>query len=86
MRYTVVWVPSAEEDLAALWIESADRSAVASAANTIDTLLREDPHRQGESRFGAVRVLLVPPLGIDFKVLEEDRLVKVVAVWTVRAH
>jgi len=81
MRYTVLWVPSAQQDLAAIWIDAADRSAVASAADTIDTVLREDPYRQGESREGATRILFAPPLAIDFEVLEEDRIVRVLTVW-----
>jgi plasmid stabilization system protein ParE len=81
MRYTVVWVPSAAQDLAAIWIEAEDRNAVTSAADRIDRLLREDPHRQGEPHYGSVRILLVPPLGIDFEVLEEDRLARVLTVW-----
>jgi plasmid stabilization system protein ParE len=84
MRYTVVWVPSAEDDLAKIWMEATNRSAVASAADTIDGLLREDPHRQGESHYDGVRTLSVSPLGIDFEVRGEDRLVKVLAVW--KAH
>ena len=86
MKYTVVWVPSAEQDLATLWMESADRNTMASAANTIDAVLREDPQQRGESRFGAVRMLIVPPLGVNFKVLEADRLVKVGSVWMVRSR
>ena len=82
MRYTVVWAPSAERDLAVMWIEAEDRREVTFAADTIDELLREDPHRQGEPHYGTVRTLLVSPLGIDFEVLEEDRLVKVLTVWT----
>jgi plasmid stabilization system protein ParE len=82
MRYTVLWVRRAEEDLAAIWTGAANRNAIASAANTIDALLREDPESRGESRQGALRILFVPPLGVDFEVFEEDRLVRVLGVWT----
>ena len=84
MRYTILWIPSAERDLAAIWIDSEDRSAVASAANTIDALLREDAPSAGEPCFDTVRSVVVAPLGADFEVFEEDRLVKVLAVWIVR--
>lgn len=50
------------------------------------TLLREDPYLHSESRSGSVRILLVPPLGVDFKVLEDDRLVKVASVWKIRTR
>jgi hypothetical protein len=39
MKYTVVWVPSAEQELAALWIAAADRREVTQAANDIDQRL-----------------------------------------------
>jgi len=85
MKYTVVWGRSAARDLAAIWIAAADRHAVASAADTIDGLLADDPHLQGESRFGRIRVLLLPPLGVYFEVLEEDRLARVLALWRLRS-
>ena len=84
MRYTVLWVPSAERDLAAIWIDSKDRTAVASAANTIDALLRDDAPSQGEPCFDTVRSVVVTPLGVDFEVFEEDRIVRVLAVWSVQ--
>ena len=83
MNYTVVWKPSAEEELTRIWMEAADRSAVTSAAGEMDRLLKTDPCHQGESRGGAMRVAFVPPLGVFFHVEEEDRLVSVVGVWRV---
>ncbi len=81
MKYTVVWIPSAEQDLAELWLIATDRAAVTQAANEIDRLLRHDPEQQGESRSDGVRVLLVAPLGVQFEVLSDDRLVRVLHVW-----
>jgi hypothetical protein len=86
MRYTVVWGRAAERELARLWTASADRRAVTLAADAIDRLLREDPHRRGESRQDTTRVLLVPPLGVDFEVLAADRMVHVMAVWAYRGR
>jgi len=84
MRYTVLWAPTAERDLAAIWMEAADRTAVASAADTIDALLREDAHLRGESRADNLRVLFAPPLGVDLEVLPDDHTVYVLAVWTIK--
>jgi hypothetical protein len=39
MIYTVVWLPTAEAELARLWNTAADRNAVASAADRIDAAL-----------------------------------------------
>jgi hypothetical protein len=81
MRHTVIWTPTAEDDLAALWIAATDRQAVTVAADTIDALLRTDPTTRGESRFDTVRMLRVPPLGVDFEVVDDDRIVYVLSVW-----
>jgi plasmid stabilization system protein ParE len=83
MKYTVLWTPPAEEQLAAIWLRAEDRRQVTSAARTIDAMLREDPQERGESRSGTKRIMFAPPLGIDFNVLEDDRLVYVLGVWTI---
>jgi hypothetical protein len=81
MNYTVLWKPAAQQELAHLWINAADRSALAAAADLIDLLLKTDPHSQGESRFGDMRILIRPPLAVNFKVSEPDRTVLVSDVW-----
>lgn len=83
MKYTVVWKPAAEADLARIWSSAADRNLVSAAADEIDRLLRSFPHDQGESRSGAVRVMFVPPVGVFYEIAEEDRLVCVLALWAV---
>jgi hypothetical protein len=81
MKYTVLWTAEAEDELAELWIAAVDRAAVSFAANEIDVILRNDAPEQGESREGDERILLVPPLGVLFKVLANDRAAYVFAVW-----
>jgi plasmid stabilization system protein ParE len=81
MKYTVLWTPTAEQDLAAIWMDAQDRNAVTSAASSIDALLGEQADTQGESRYGKVRIMFAPPLGVEFEALEEDRTVYVLAVW-----
>ena len=80
MKFTVVWVPSAADRLADLWIEAEDREAIASATNQIDKLLKSDPSQQGESRLGSRRILIVPPLIVAIEIHEPDRVVKVLGV------
>jgi hypothetical protein len=63
MNYTVIWLPSAEKDLAALWLSATDRPEVTRAANEIDQRLGADAPNEGESRRGGRRILFVPPLG-----------------------
>jgi hypothetical protein len=80
MTYPVVWVPSAEAELARIWVEASDKNAVARAADQIDATLRVDPHVRGVPHLGTARSLAVWPLGIIFRVNEPDRLVQVLAV------
>jgi hypothetical protein len=72
MIFTVVWQPSAQTTLAALWNQAQDRSALTKAADTIDAVLRVDPASQGEARSGSFRVLFEPPLAVHFQVIEMD--------------
>jgi hypothetical protein len=81
MSYTVVWKPEAERRLAQLWLDAADRNAVTQAAHQIDQRLRIGPEDAGESRPGGRRLLLVSPLGVLFRVIPQDRLVRVLTVW-----
>ncbi len=83
MKYTVVWKPVAEAELAAMWTQAADRAAVTAAANQIDELLKTKPHEQGESRIGAIRVMFIHPVDVFFNVDDEDRRVEVIRVWLV---
>jgi hypothetical protein len=77
----VVWRPSAEQQLAALWTSATDRNAVTAAANRIDADLARDPLSACESRAGNTRFYYVPPLAVYFNVDEAAREVTVWAVW-----
>jgi hypothetical protein len=81
MNYTVLWDPDAEQALADIWMNASDRGDVTAAADQIDRVLRIDPQQQGESRAQGRRVLLIAPLGVLFRVLEQDRIVRVIQVW-----
>jgi hypothetical protein len=81
MKYTVVWKPAAEQQLAQLWISAPDRAEVTAAANAIDAVLSQDPLAQGEARSDGERIFFVEPLAVLFRVADPDRLVTVLAVW-----
>lgn len=81
MKYTVVWIPSAKRDLANLWLGAPDRQAVATAADSMDMVLKQDPLNHGESRIGNLRVLFHAPLAIAYEVSAADLRVTVLAVW-----
>lgn len=50
MNYTVVWLPAAEAQLAALWTTSARQAEVTRAAAAIDRRLAANGPNEGESR------------------------------------
>jgi hypothetical protein len=81
MNYTVLWMPIAEQRLAAIWTNATDRTDVTRAAHEIDQILRFRPEEAGESRPNDVRILLEKPLGILFTVSPLDRCVSVLTVW-----
>lgn len=80
MKYTVTWTPSAERDLALLWMQAADRQALTAAADAIDLSLRRDPLGEGEARDGTSRILFAEPLAVLYDVQPDDCRV---AVWAV---
>jgi hypothetical protein len=81
VRYTVIWIPEAEAQLAAAWLDGPNRDDVRSAAFEVDRLLRTSPSNVGESRSEGQRILHVYPLGVRFMILEDDRVVQVLRVW-----
>ncbi|MEX2120853.1 MAG: hypothetical protein WD847_14775 [Pirellulales bacterium] len=81
MKYTVVWRPVAEAELAELWSTATARDAIAIAADDIDAMLARDPLSCGESRRASTRILVVAPLAALYSVSEDDQLVAVLAVW-----
>jgi hypothetical protein len=74
MKYTVVYQPSALEELADLWLRAPDRQTVTNAANRIEQLLRIDADKRGEP-YDDDRVLIEKPLAAVFTVSPDDCLV-----------
>jgi hypothetical protein len=82
MKYRVEWTPSAEQDLAAIWMAAAaDKAEVTTASNNIDAMLARDPLSVGESRVGASRILISSPLAVAYDVVMDDVKVIVWDVW-----
>ena len=75
--FQVVWLQTALNELAGVWVQadSAQRQAITAATHAIDKRLQTDPPNQGESRSHGQRVLFQPPLGITFEVHPQRSLV-----------
>ena len=84
--FTVTWTPSAEEDLAFIWINanSINRREITRYAETLIRNLRANADRIGESREEGVRILAETTLGVEYRVSVPDRLVTVFHVWPIQ--
>ena len=79
-RFTVAWLERAQDQLIEVWLQSADRAAVTSAAAIIDNDLSRDAQTKGEEFIEGFRRLVAPPLEILFSVSVADRIVEVARV------
>jgi hypothetical protein len=79
MRYTVVYMPAAINDLASIWIQAPDQQAVADATDEIDRLLAQSPETLGRP-YNGYRILRVSPLEVVYEVSPDDCLVRVFEV------
>ncbi len=76
MKHHIEWTPEAENDLAAIWNDAADRNAVTAASAWLDTRLARDPLHFGEPWVSSVhRIAVRDPIGIEFEVIEDDKRV-----------
>lgn len=41
MKYTVIWLPSAEQELAEVWLRAADRDRITEAAERLESTVRK---------------------------------------------
>jgi len=80
MRFTVTWHPAAEQELAEIWLQAADRNQVTHAANLLDRALASDPLAPGEEFYGD-RLLVALPLAVTYTVSQADRTVQILQVW-----
>lgn len=80
MKWTVVYRPAAEKDLAELWLSAVDRNAVSAAADRIDLKLKSDPLNMGDTLTAELRSVIEGPLEVAFQISVLDR---VVSVWAV---
>ena len=83
MKWTVVWKPDAESDLAKLWVDANDKADLTAAANFIDVQMRKDPLNTGESRAQDDRLHFEPPLGVLFTIDPMDCKIFVERVWRI---
>lgn len=86
MKYTVVWVGTAEKALTELWLQAANRQTIAAAAHLIDRMLELVPDDVGESRDFDQRLVFASPIAVLYFVNHDDMLVRVLRVWQPSSH
>jgi hypothetical protein len=64
MRFTLVYAPSAQQELADLWCAAPDRAALTAAANTLDQRLRRAPQQVGTPRSEGYWLIVHLPLAM----------------------
>jgi hypothetical protein len=83
MTYSVAWTAAALNALAQIWNLSADRNAVTTASHELEQTMERRPLGFGEARGSSVlRIAFRPPLGIEFEIIEDDKRVRVLRVWS----
>jgi hypothetical protein len=80
MKYTVVWLHEAEDELALLWLAASDRNAITAAQAKIDKELAREPEVVGAHVAEGLYQVHIGPLKASFEIEESDRVVRVVAV------
>lgn len=88
MKYRLRWERTALDELTSAWLaaDAATRQAITVATHALEEQLRTNPTEQGESRSGGRRILHVPPLGITFRVDDQNYVVSVLHVWCFRSR
>lgn len=80
----MIWAAAAEQELADIWLRADDRNVISQAAQAFDRNLRINPTNFGESRAAGNRIGFSYPLGITFRVREQDRQVLILDIWRTR--
>lgn len=84
MNYRVEWPDDTLDELAGVWMVAPDRNAVTAAAHQIEQDLARDPYTRGfPISSPQTRTTVEYPLGIDYEIIEDDKKVRVLRVWSV---
>jgi hypothetical protein len=79
-RYSVVWLRTADDQLAEAWLNAADREQFRAAADALQTALSQMPGQVGEEVAPGKRVVQVGSLIALFTVSDDDRMVTVLRI------
>ncbi len=84
MNYSVHWTDDALDELATVWTAASDRNAVTAASHRLEQDLMREPFTRGIRRDSSInRTATDLPLGVDYEIIEDDKKVRIVRVWTI---
>jgi hypothetical protein len=78
--HTVVWVPSAEDELVDLWLSAHDRNEITGTVHRIDRTLRHRGPDAGIEISEGLFAIEVPPLRALFEIVSADALIRVLKI------
>jgi hypothetical protein len=86
--FQVRWEDTALNELAALWIqaEATLREEITTATSQIDEELEANPYVLGESRPEGRRILFIYPLGVLFRIEQDEQTISVLHIWQFQRH
>ena len=76
MKWTVVSVGNADDELTEIWLRAENQKAITEAAERIENVLRSNPDTRGQDFYGD-RIYQDGPLAVVYQVLPDDRMVKI---------
>ena len=83
MNYIVHWTDAALDELADVWNVAADRNAVTAAAHRLEQEIAANPYGRGIFRVSSGNYTAVDlPLGMEYDIIEADKTVRVLLVWS----
>ena len=80
MKWHVIWIAEAEQDLQSL-LDSRDPDEVVIAVEAMERLLEQNPFEVGESREDDERILIHNGYVVLYRVESDDQLVFINAFW-----
>jgi len=84
VSYAVEYLPPAEDELISAWTAAPDQALVTAVVHRLEQLLRINPWRVGRPYQSPLnRVVLASPVGMWFDIVEDDKKVLVLSVWSI---
>jgi hypothetical protein len=80
MKYQIIWLPDAEEELTQIWLEAVDKAAVTQAVYDIEQALKFNPLEHGESRGGTHRAISAGPVVVAYEPFPDDLRVQIISI------